>query len=286
MRDFIERGDQHIKVSSGDGSDEDPFVISTSMDGVTLEPNGSIPVTLQDQTTPPVISYLNQLKVQTAFAVQAVVGSYTITVDSTAGMAVGDYLSLYSLLGNGYQDAWIVGLPGGNVIELSNSVVYAYEVGQHVVAGEHDLSTASGAVTPQAYNLKTGDPGLDLTVDITRIMVQITCLTDATFDAFGDIAGGLLRGCVLQRTDGVTQNIFGWRSNAELANVCYDTTFFNSTHPQAVNGLAARLTFAGQNKLGVVLRMAPNEDIQVIVQDDVTSLLDFNVIVEGSIVQS
>jgi len=48
------------------------------------------------------------------------------------------------------------------------------------------------------------------------------------------------------------------------------------------DGFTGRLTFAGQNKMGAVIRIGSNEDLQVVIQDDLTSLSLFKMIAEGS----
>ena len=98
---------------------------------------------------------------------------------------------------------------------------------------------------------------------------------------FGDIGGGLLRGITIRRVDGTTQNILNAKTNGELKSIMFDYD------PETVaqngqNGFTGRLTFAGQNKLGAVVRLGEGEDLQMIVQDDLTSLVDFEIIAEGS----
>ena len=64
----------------------------------------------------------------------------------------------------------------------------------------------------------------------------------------------------------------------------YDLNIYEAAK-QGANGFIARLTFAGQDKMGVAIRLAINEDMEIIVQDDLSSLLKLTVVAEGSIVQ-
>ena len=50
----------------------------------------------------------------------------------------------------------------------------------------------------------------------------------------------------------------------------------------AQDGITGRFTFAGQDNLGSVIRLEPNEDLQFIVQDDLSSLQMFKIMAEGS----
>jgi len=47
------------------------------------------------------------------------------------------------------------------------------------------------------------------------------------------------------------------------------------------DGFTGRLTFAGQNKLGAVIRIGADEDLQIVIQDDLTGLSSFSVVAEG-----
>ena len=51
------------------------------------------------------------------------------------------------------------------------------------------------------------------------------------------------------------------------------------------DGFTGRMTFAGANKMGVVIRLNPGEDIQLIVQDDLTSLEGLFIICQGHTVE-
>ena len=77
----------------------------------------------------------------------------------------------------------------------------------------------------------------------------------------------------------------GLCSNAEIAGIMFDMNIYSAANPQqGFDGLNARLTFGGQSKLGVVIRIASGEDLQLIVQDDLTGLLAFEIMIEGHIV--
>lgn len=66
----------------------------------------------------------------------------------------------------------------------------------------------------------------------------------------------------------------------------YDFTVYEASNPsQGIDGFCGRLTFGGQSKLGVVLRVGPDENLQLIVQDDLSYLVDFEIMLEGHVVQ-
>ena len=51
---------------------------------------------------------------------------------------------------------------------------------------------------------------------------------------------------------------------------------------QGTDGFISRLTFAGQSKMGAVQRLAINEDLELIVQDNLTGLTKLEIVAEGS----
>ena len=139
----------------------------------------------------------------------------------------------------------------------------------------------NGSGTRQTFTV--GTPA-NLELDITRILFQMTCTDPPEFSEFGDIAGGLSRGIVCRVVNDVTTNLFNAKTNADLALLMYDWTVYEETKAPSVNGISGRLTYGGQSKHGVTIRLAANEHLEVIIQDDLTSLLSFRMQASGHIV--
>ena len=65
----------------------------------------------------------------------------------------------------------------------------------------------------------------------------------------------------------------------------FDINVSQSINPaQGVDGFTARMTFAGQNKVGVAIRLPIGEDLEFIIQDDLTNIVTYEVVAEGHIV--
>jgi hypothetical protein len=137
-----------------------------------------------------------------------------------------------------------------------------------------------GSTNRQTFSV--GSP-LTGTLDITRFIFQITTTAVPAWDEFGDIEA-LTRGCAMRVVNGETTNLWNIKSNSELANLMYDMKVYDSDLPFNVNGLAGRLTYAGQEKHGVVLRITGGEAIEFIVQDALQTLLSFRIIACGHLV--
>jgi hypothetical protein len=148
------------------------------------------------------------------------------------------------------------------------------------------MNVSGTLAAPEIFSLRAAEPpgGIDVTIDITRIILHGECTATPTLGEFGDL-NKLTNGLVFRRTDGTNQNIFNVKSNLDLAGIAYDFEIYDaSVSSQGLNGFTCRLTFAGQNKMGVAIRIGKNEDIEMLVQDNLTGLVSFQVTVEGHVV--
>lgn len=254
---------------------------------ILLEANGGLPVNLQDQTSPAVIIPANQVIVTTTLNGAVTLDTNTCTVDDSTGMTVGDMIVFTSTTGDRYMWAYITVI-AVNDLTISTYFDYAFEDGQEVSACTNDLAV-DGSSTRQIFSLRAAEPagGVGIEVDVTQVIFEFETATAPTLTDFGDIAGGLTNGLLMRRVDGTYQNIFAIRRNDELQSVSGPSDFaLYSTLGFAVNGLAAKISFSGQNNVGVTLRIGPLEDLQFIVSDDLSSLDELRVMIIGHIVTS
>jgi hypothetical protein len=101
---------------------------------------------------------------------------------------------------------------------------------------------------------------------------------------FGDIVGGITNGITLRHVNGAKFNIFNTKTNAELKGIAHDLDFHAALNPiQGQDGLVCRLTFGGQNKMGSIIRLGPGDDLQCLVNDNLSSINMFTIMAEGHI---
>jgi len=239
-----------------------------------------VDATLQDSTSPLFIVKASNLVAETTLTTQTAKDDYIVNVASTASFVVGQYLTIYNVAADRVFFSNILAI-NTLAITLDSPLDFEFVIGSVVSVGTENMNV-DGSVTPVVFGVRnptTAD--IPSSVDITRIMFK--CLTDATVDLskFGDIAGGLLRGVVVRRVDGEYKNIFNAKTNGDLKNIMFDFDI-EVVGQQGQDGFTGRLTFAGQNKMGAVIRIGPDEDLQIVIQDDLTSLDRFIVIAEGS----
>jgi hypothetical protein len=248
---------------------------------VNVEKNGGLAINVQDQHTPIIIAYMNNEEASSTLATNpTVINDLSFDVVDATGFTIGGYLSIFSVPDNRFYLASILNIVS-NTITVDTPLDFAYPVGSFVTSGNRNMNV-DGSTTPVIYGLRNTEEAIGSAFDITRIM--FVCLTESSIDLskFGDIADGLTNGIVLRKKDGEIRNIFNVKTNGELKNMMYDFDISASTNPQqGQDGFVGRLTFSGQSKMGVTLRLEPGEDMQIIIQDDLTSLTRFAIIAEG-----
>jgi hypothetical protein len=252
---------------------------------VQILAGGNSNVVLADQVTRPIIAKFNQVQNSTTLAAAASKGDTTIQVTSATGFVDGRYIILFNPTSKNFVFCEQVGAASGTTITLDCPLDNDYAAGTFVDAATTNLGV-NGSSTPQTFGLRgTGaPPGVDIKADITRIIFKCIAATAVDLTKFGDLAK-LTRGLLLRRRDGTFLNIFNVKDNGEIAGIAYDWNPEASTNPvQGVDGFYARLTFAGQNKIGVAIRLPLGEDLEFIVQDNLSGLTLLEVVAEGHIV--
>jgi hypothetical protein len=204
-------------------------------------------------------------------------GDKTITVVDGSSFVLHHTLNIFNVAENTQFDAIVTDVTA-NVITFDTPIDTDFDIGDSVVSGVHDLHV-DGSGAPVDFYLLNGDPGLTRSIDITRIMIMMITTATCTWSKFGDQTA-LTEGIVLRKKliDGTYENIFNIKSNADIGNMAYDIQFLTGVGD---DGLTARLTLGGQGKMGVVVRLAPGEDLELLVQDDAQAILHLHVYAQG-----
>ena len=240
--------------------------------------SGAQDVSVQDQHSPVIIAYMSVLEQETLLTSNVAIDDYDIIVDTVTGFTAGKYVSIFNVAANRFYVGTILSVLT-NTLTMDTPMDFAYPSGSFVTAGITNMNV-NGSVTPVVFGLRNTETAIGSAFDITRII--FSCLTDTSMDLseFGDIVGGITRGIVIRSKNGVYKNILNAKTNRDLKNLMFDFTI-EPAQGAAQDGFTGRLTFGGQNKVGVVIRLEPGEDIQVIIQDNITALDSFTIIAEG-----
>jgi len=254
--------------------------------------NGGLDVQLQDQHTPAIIAKFNQVLNSTVTVGAVAIGDRVVTLDDVTSVAVGTYLIFFNPTSVRFMVATVTGIGSSPVFNIDTPFDFAFPGGTYCDVTNTNMNV-DGSSTPVVFGLRGvgSPPGIELTLDVTRII--FSCLTTSAVDLskFANFAK-LTNGIVMRKRNGAYENIFNIKSNRELAGIMYDWTPYAATNPvQGVDGFVARLTFAGQSKIGVTKRLYLGEDLEVLIQDDLATaqatqtITILEIIAEGHIVE-
>jgi len=244
---------------------------------------GVLDVKIQDQHTAVIILPMALEVARTTLAIQTAIEDRIINVTDATGFVVGHHIRLVDSVSDKFYYATILSI-NVNAITVDTPIDFEYVVGSQIVDATINMAV-DGSVTPVIFKHRLGVPSTPSATDITRVI--LTCTTSGGIDlsGFGD-GVALTNGLVLRQTGDPRTNIFNVKANADISNIAYDFNIYDTTNPaQGLDGFVSRLTFAGQNKIGVSLRIGQDDNLEVIIQDDLTGLESLSLIAEGHVVE-
>jgi hypothetical protein len=248
--------------------------------GACVEQNGGLCVNVQDQTSEPVDSFFNQSVSNFTLAedtgkstVDTLV--YTFTATSGHGISIGNELLLLDVAADRSFQCEAVDVVG-DVITVDRPIDHIFTASGtlgRIVTSE--MAVVGSLASPQIFTFRAGvNP-----VDVTRLL--LTGLDDSSMD-FSKFLGipALTNGLVLRVCNGFQKTIFNFKTNRDIAQFCYDVNL-EARAPSGQFGFSARITFGGQDKHGVVIRLSGTSVLQWVVQDDLSGLISFAGSVQG-----
>ena len=241
----------------------------------------SIDVTVQDSTTPLVIIQATELIAETTIAIQSVQFEKTFTVADSTGAVIGQHITVYAPSNNRVSFFHITNIVG-NIITVGSQIDYAYEPGDFAQFGNSNMAV-DGSVTPRIFGIRNPTAqDVELSVDFTRMILSMELDGAGNYDQFGNITA-LTNGFLCRFVDGEVRNIFNVKTNRDLDNLMFDFKEI-AAKPPANEGQSGRFTF---EKLGSVIRLKPFEDLEFVVQDNLTlggTILVFEIVGQGALV--
>jgi hypothetical protein len=252
----------------------DPDNPTTQQAGV--DANGNLNVVLQDQSTFIVDLYLHKIDASVTIGSNTSIDDVDVTFSAGHGISVGDLICFKEGV-RFYQG--IVLVVNVNLITLDTPLDFAYTTAATASRGSNDAAV-DGSGTTQVFSIQ---PPASATWDVTRLIFHIEDQTVMDSSKFGGITA-LTNGVVVRKKNTTYQNIFNIKSNGDFAHRAYDIAYDDKA-PAGTYGFRCRNTFGGQDKRGVVVRLDgdDSDEIQVLVQDDLTGLVHFHIIAQGHV---
>lgn len=243
-----------------------------------------VDVNIQDQTTEIIDLHLSSLIQVISLNLNTNINDITIQIGSAAEPIDGNIICLKESAAFYQGEILSHSSAGAGLWDIVLDTPLDFAFTTVVGCSERSINLAvDGSVTPVIFTVSPGNltPGIEW--DIVRFMGQI--IDDSSMDdsRFGGLPA-LQKGVFFRSVDGITKNIFNAKTNGDLKAHMYDVEYSDKA-PAGLFGLNFRRTFAGQSKNGVAVRLKAdsNDEFQCIVQDDLTGLVNFQVIVQGHV---
>lgn len=245
--------------------------------------NKGLDVNIQDQTTVTLDRRMLQAS-GSPFTLNAstTAGATTFVTTAATGLVAGD--AIFIAEGNrsytGEVSAATGGAPDTVTMRVPIPIVFTASAYVTKVLDDMGASSTGTIASPDTFLISNGGT---VPIDITRIMVKMVTGSPPIFTDFGDIAGGLTNGVVLRKYDSANtnyQNIAHWKDNSDMAECMYNFELLTALGV-GVDGLKGRMSFGGQSNHGVVIRLEEDDQLQLLIQDDISALTSFRIMVQG-----
>lgn len=220
----------------------------------------------------------------TTLADPAVVDTYSIRVTDPSDFSIGDVIVLTTGFASYVGEVLIV---VADVVTVDSLINFAYPAGTPAQSRSREMNV-DGSVTPVRFEIFIPSGTIINQINVCRLLMQ--CLTTAAVDLskFGDIVGGLTRGVVLRGvpdpSSGIpATNSWNVKTNGELALLALDWVPHDAQNlQQGQHGFLWRYSYGGNDKHGVIPSVNIGDKIELIIQDNLTTILELNTIYGGN----
>lgn len=235
-------------------------------------------VFIQDQTTELVDVFFCKLLNVVNLASNVLIDTSTASFNAWHNFAVGD-MACFKELSHFFQ-AQVIAV-NTNTITIDRPFDYAFTTSAWVQRTTNEVNT-NWSITPQIYMISP--VWITKKFDITKIIFHIEDDTAMDSGKFWGITA-LTKGVVLRKKDGVYKSIFNIKTNWDFAQHCAIIQYDDKA-PSGQYWFRAIKEISWQQNHGVVIRLDPalNDELQIIIQDDLTAIKEFHCIALGHVV--
>jgi len=246
---------------------------------VAVNDSGAIDVTLQDQHTQIVTMIAMNETGDITLDGDVAIDDYTFDLVAAHGVIVGDTIEFYE--GTRFFQAGVITV-ATDTITLDVPFDFAFTAaGATGKKGSHEMAV-NGSVTPVIFRVTSKYLQAGSRWDITTFAIAITDQTAMDDAKFGGISA-LARGVLFRVKDGIYKNLFVAKTNGDIF-LGFDMAEYSLKAPAGFFGITAQKNIGGQSNLGVVVRLTAetSDEMQIIIQDDLTDLDHVHVFIAGS----
>lgn len=207
-----------------------------------------------------------------------VTNEYTLNLFSGHGLTGGEILMMYDHISGG--DRYYTGnvfSVDGDIITMDTPLSFAFDVTNTTVFHIQFEMNVDGSETTQTFLINNP---FETAADITKIIFLIRSTSDMDDSLFGSLPE-LEKGIVLRKVISSSENVNLWnvKNNGEFGMI--GSKKFQEKAPSGEYGMQIDLSYAGMENHGVCLRLNQGESMELLIQDDLTSLTSFRSIIQG-----
>lgn len=217
--------------------------------------------------------------VNTTLTVAVNIGDTSITVASSVGFAVGDFIQIGGHDTADFTATKIIAIVG-NVISINRPLGNTRTVGSAVQQIVVNLASASGSIaSPQSYTII---PSSTQVWHVERLMIEMVHSSAGDLSLFGNLTA-LTNGVVVRRYDGTTATYSTytvWQSNEDIY---LDTGSIQFLTRSGGGGSYATVAFGAFSDIGVTVKLdgSKGDYLQLLVQDNLTAMTSFRAKAQG-----
>jgi len=241
---------------------------------------GSLDVHLEDVHKRPVNQIMfKKTGTQTTPTAIVAAEATTFTLTSATGFSVGSKLHFEDTDLTSTVIYEITGLSGA-VVTLDMPLDVALTATATVLEVDINMAVNGSLVTPLVFEI---EPHTGETWHIQRLIFSMTHSSSGDDSRFGNLTA-LSNGCVLRinTSSGIT-NILNWKTNADMSLAMYDVSY---TDKSGGGSFGTRGRFSVKSATGAVFVIDGDagDTLEFLIQDDLTSLNNFNIMTQSHLV--
>lgn len=207
-------------------------------------------------------------------------GATSILVDSATGFSVGDTIKLEE---GAVQEIGLLTITNiaTNTITLDRPIGNDYTTDADVERVDANMAVSGSLASPIIFSI---DPPPGTVWQFTRILISIVTSAPPDDGKFGGITA-LTNGVSLRATTAAGRTVVfaNWKTNGDMALDMFDVVYSDKA-PAGNHGVRGRWTFT---KSEVVAELdgdaSPVQTLEVLIQDDLTDLVDFKIRGQGRV---
>lgn len=217
-----------------------------------------------------------------SIAIDTSIDDQDITFSPGHGFVVGNTVCLKE--GHRFYQGVVLAV-NVNVITVDTPLDHAFTTSAIGERTTKELNV-DGSVTPVIARITPAFLTPELDFDITAVSIFIEDTAAAIDTSLFGALPALTNGVVFRKVDGTTKNIYNIKTNGDIIHTSQIWSFVDKA-PAGSVGLVAMKQFNGQGNSGVVVRLNSvlQDQLNIIINDDLTGLDKFNIKVLGHVFQ-